>query len=238
MLELLQNAVSAPNFFLTLLLVLILVFWLSVIIGALDMKSIDSDFDVSKDIPMKDIPIKDLPAKDIPIEHIGAKEPGESIGVFLGLLRFFNFGYVPLMVVLSVLILSMWSISMLTNHPGSWVNPYNAYWVALLLSIPNIIVSLFITKIVTQPLVPIFRKLNTSERPLDYTGKMGFMTIGINKSEVGQVRVMINNSDVVLRVKTPDGSELKKGDKVLIIEEIPNEKCFIVQKIDLLPPKD
>lgn len=234
MLELWENAISAPNVFLTAMLSLVLLYWLSVIVGALDMKSLDIDVDVDADIDAGgDLGNKTLPLPDknvtIPDKNVGA---GDGGGIFLGLLRFFNFGRVPFMVVLSILFLSLWSLSMVVNHPGSWLNPGNAYWLACLYSLPLLVASLFITKALTQPLVPLFRKLDTEQRPIDFTGKMGRLTLPLPPNQIGQVRLMVEQSDVVLRVKTQGDQALQKGDKVLIIEELKDEKCYLVQKID------
>lgn len=221
MLELIENAVSAPNFFLTALLCLVLLYWLSVIVGALDIKSFDSDLHLDKGLGVPDKGVE-VPGKDV---HVGGG------GLFLGLLRFFNFGQLPFMVVISILILTAWALSMMINHPGSLLNPLNAYWLACVYSLPILFVSLFITKLLTQPLIPLFKRLDSTEAPIDFTGKMGQLTVPASASQVGQVRIMVNNSDVLLRVKTADGSELQKGDKVLIIEALSDENCFLVQKI-------
>jgi Protein of unknown function (DUF1449) len=172
MLELLNASFSLSNLLLTSLLGLILLYWASVIAGALDMKSIDVSMD--KDIHFdKDLHIdKDIAVdinKDISIGkdiHTDKEIVGNS-NFFVDFLRFFNFGQVPFMVVLSILVLIMWSVSVYCNNPQSFINPSQSVGLAFLLLIPNLFLSLFITKFLTAPLIPVFRKLDTTKAPLE-----------------------------------------------------------------------
>ena len=224
--ELLAAAFSASNLILTLLFMLVLLYWIIVIVGAIKIDSFD--FDMHHDVPTD---IHHGVHADIGGDvHHDIPQGGGSW--FFGMLRFFNFGRVPFMVVMSILILSIWSISMACNHDGSWLNPYNSFLLACLYFIPNVIVSAFVMKFLSTPLIPVFDKLDTHEKALHYEGYTGTLTTPIQETGVGQAKLFINNSSIMVSVKTKDGQPLEKGDKIVILQEIPEEKYYIVEKSD------
>lgn len=236
MLELLNASFSLSNLLLTSLLGLILLYWASVIAGALDMKSIDVSMD--KDIHFdKDLHIDKgiIVDKHIPIGkdiHTDKELVAES-NFLVDFLRFFNFGQVPFMVVLSILVLIMWSVSVYCNNPQSFINPSQSVGLAFLLLVPNLFLSLFITKFLTAPLIPVFRKLDTTKAPLEYTGKTGILAMGMESDEIGQVKIRIEQAESVVRVRSADGRKLEKGEEVIIIDRLANG-TYLVQKLDKL----
>lgn len=222
--ELISTAIAPANLLLTILLGVIVLYWLTVIIGALDMDSFDVDIDAHVHAGM-DI------HHDVHVDATHTHELPHG-GFFFGILRFFNFGQVPFMVVLSILLLCMWSLSIYCNNPQSIINPSESVLWAMLLLVPNLVISLFLTKLLTAPLVPLFKKLDTHAAPIDYVGKMGTLTLPADDKNMGQARIEINHDVMLISVKSADGTPLAKGDKILIIEELSNDKIYIVQKVD------
>jgi hypothetical protein len=235
--ELFTAATAPSNLLLTILLMLITFYWLTVIIGAIGMDAIDLDLDLDADVDIDvdiDVDVDVDVDADIDPSLLGgqkalAKKPSNF---FIRILAFFNFGRIPFMILCSILVLLLWSISVYCNHETSWLNPANSVSVAALWFIPNLIISLFATKIITTPLVPIFAKLNTAEKELVFNGKVGTLMTGIQDSEKGQLKIDIDGSVVSLTVKSNEGKTIKKGEKVVIIDQIEEGKSFIVQKIN------
>ncbi|WMX17419.1 MULTISPECIES: OB-fold-containig protein [unclassified Aureispira] len=234
--ELITAAFSTSNLFLTLLLGLVTLYWLSVIVGAIGMDSLDFDLDLDADIDVDvDVDVDADIAADVDAD---ADTDTTSVGsagggsLFLGTLRFFNFGRVPFMVLLSTIILCLWSISIYCNHDASWINPGNSTSMAAVLFFPNLIISLLFSKLLTAPLVPIFAKLNTAEKALVIDGKVGTLMTSIKEEETGQLKIDINGSIVSLSVQSNDGKAIQKGEKVVVIEKMDNGKAYIVQKIE------
>ena len=131
------------------------------------------------------------------------------------------------MVIISFLVLSMWVMSILLNH---YAGDGSLGFAALML-IPNLAVSLLVTKIVTSPLVPVFESLSTSEEPVDYIGLVCTMLLSASPDDLGQAEVTVNGSSLLVSVKA-DREEIKKGEKVLIVQENKEKSYFIVQKIE------
>ena len=214
MTELFQAALSAENIIYTLLLVLVLLYWLSVIAGGLDMNSFDVDLDVDADLDL-----------DVDADVDGA---GGSSGWLVGILHFFNFGKLPTMVILSFAILFAWMINVLLNHylgGGSLI-------FALMLMLPNLLISLLLTKVITIPLIPIFQQLNTPEEDVDFVGMLCKLTVSANQTKKGQAEVIHKDRSLLIYVKVDkdDVDVINKGEEALILRPSKDASYFLIRK--------
>ena len=145
-----------------------------------------------------------------------------AAALWISLLRFFNVGDVPLMVLVSVLVFTMWTIAILGNH---YFNPDMDTTRSLILVIPNLVLSLLVTKVVTTPIRHLFRHANAGvEAPLQMVGKTCIVTTGEVTSKFGQAEIAREGSPVTINVCCPDGQVLKKGDEAVITEHIAEKK--------------
>lgn len=216
MTELFQAALSAPNIIYTLLLVIMLLYWLSVIAGGLDMNAFDIDLDVDADVDL------DL---DVDANVDGG---GGTSGWLAGALHFFNFGKLPSMVIFSFVILFLWTINMIMNHylgGGSLV-------FALMLMMPILFISLLFTKVITTPLVPIFQQLNTPEEDVDFVGMNCKLTVTANKTKKGQAEVIHKNRSLLIYVKVDedDVDKINKGEEAVILRPSKDASYFYIRK--------
>src|SRR5210317_86724 len=104
MIELMQLALSPINMVFTMLLISIVVYWLTVILGVLDADLFDVD----------------VPDMDADVDMDADIDANLDTGVTWGVLHWFYVGEVPVMVLLSIFILSLWAIAILGNH---YLNP-------------------------------------------------------------------------------------------------------------------
>lgn len=213
--ELFQAALSPANIVFTSLLVLVLFYWLTVMIGIFDLGSFDIDIDVDADI-------------DTDIET--DTDLAGQAGWFAGALHFFNFGRLPFMVVITFLVLSMWAFSILVNY--YWGNGTFAFSAATFF--PNLFVSLVLTKVITSPLVPIFEKLDGSVDPVDYIGKTCTLLLPASTTQMGQAEVLVDDSPLLINVKVDReyGNPILKGELALILEESADGNYYIIEKIN------
>ena len=209
--ELIQVAFSPVNIVYTFLLILVVVYWLSIIIGVLDFGSFDLDFDIEADVDV-----------DTDIEVSGA-------GALAGFLHFFNFGKLPFMILMSFVILSSWSISVLMNH--YFGNDSILFPIAL--AAPNIFISLCFAKVITLPLIPVFKNLDTSATPVDYIGMTGKLLMPASSSKMGQAEVLLEDSPLLINVKleSENAEKLKKGDEIVILRKKKNQQYYIIKKL-------
>ena len=210
--ELIQLALHPFNIVYTMLLMITVLYWLTVIIGVLDINALDIDFDLDVD--------SDL--------DFDADSEMSSTGGIGGVLQFFNFGKLPFMLIMSVLTLSTWTISMLaTYHLGGTTG------FALAMIFPNLFVSLLITKVATRPLIPVFQRLDSGVEPVDYIGKTGKLTIPASTEKIGQVEVIVDESPLLVNVvlASQQGEDMRKGDEVVILGRSEEQSCYLIEKL-------
>lgn len=212
MYDLIQLATSPSNIIYTILLVVIVFYWLSVIIGALDVSSFDIDIDTDLDIDT-----------DVDIDADADMETG---GVWLNALRFFNLGKLPFMIIMTFTVLFSWTINMLISHYLG--NTSIVFGLALLF--PTLFISLCLTKLITSPLIPLFANLDGGEKDVDYIGLTCTIRLDASTSAVGQAEVYFNNNSLLINIKaSEDTPVLTKGEEAIIIAK--ENDCFIAKRI-------
>ena len=214
--ELIQIAFSPINLVYTFLLVLVVLYWLLIIIGAMDFGSFDIDFDLDADV-------------DVDVEvDVDADVSSGSAGNLAGVLHFFNFGKLPFMVIMSFVVLSCWTMSVLANYyfgGGSTL-------FALALIFPNLFVGLCLTKMITTPLIPVFEKMESGIEPVDYMGMTCKIVLAATASKMGQAEVLIDSSPLLVNVKLESENldTLEKGVEAIILRKEKNKPYYIIKK--------
>ncbi|MEO0331533.1 MAG: hypothetical protein AAF223_07590 [Bacteroidota bacterium] len=205
--ELFTAAAAAPNLIPTLLLAFVMIYWLVVLVGAIDIDSLDVDVDLDTDV------------------DVDADVDGDLSGSGLnGVLAFFNLGQVPLMVFLTFWILPVWVLTVL----GNYYLGNSSFLIGLLVLLPSLIVGLFIAKVLTNPLAKVFGKLN-QESNETVIGKICTITSQASHQRVGQARVKTAGAPLLLNVKTYEGVALQRGDTAMIIEQQEGRNIYFIE---------
>jgi len=212
MLELFNVAILPLNLPFTILLLLIILYWLSVIIGALDLSFLDFDLDVETDT-------------DVDVE--GDVNISSTAGLHFKLLRFVNLAYIPLMVIVSIFGISLWIGAILANY---YFNPIMSPMIGLLIFIINFISAIFVTKIFTTPLKPLFKSLNLSASKTEIVGSLCTLKFNLEIGQMGQAEVEIGGAPVLINVKVEKDPKLLKGDKALVIMKSENKEYYIIEE--------
>ncbi|GAF04465.1 OB-fold-containig protein [Saccharicrinis fermentans] len=206
--ETFNAAFSMMNIIPTSLLLLVLVYWLTVIVGVFNVDSfdIDADADIDADV--------DISATD-------------SILWVNSALSFFNLGKIPLMLILSFFSLSLWVISMLMNYH---LND-DSFLLSIVYLIPNIFVSAFVTKFLTRPFVKLFKKADSDiESNKKLTGKLCIVTLDATHNKMGQAEIKIDGSSFMINVmSTEEQYSLLKGDQCLVIDYLSEQKIYLIE---------
>lgn len=243
--ELIDATFSAVNLIPTILFGLIIVYWIFVVIGALDINLFDFSVD-SGDVGLDtDVDVNvgaetevDLDAEveadmDSDMESEMATQGQVEGGVAMSLnsiLSFFNLGKVPFMILMSFFTLSLWVISISINY--LLIN--QSVLISLLFLIPNIIVSLFVAKLLTTPFAIIYtRMLKNSVDTFKYQGKICTMLMNASDTKIGQGEIEYNGSIIRVNVITKKGVEIKKNETGLIINRIKEKNCYLVEPYKL-----
>lgn len=228
--ELIQIAFHPSNLLYTILLMVVLVYWLTVFLGLLDLEFLDIDMDLDIDVDM-DLDV-DL---DLDVDADMDLDSDTDVDVnggswFLKGMSFFNLGKIPFMVFLSFLSLSMWAIAMFATEAFSSILP----WIGLIILLPNFLVSLFITKVVTWPMLPIFKALNKeASTNKELVGKVAILKMDAYPSKRSQAELQANGHTFLLNVRSEDENILKKGTKVLLVEYRTDPTEFLITQFEV-----
>ena len=206
--ELLDAAVSPANIIITSLTVFVLLYWVIVIIGLIDLDALDFDVDVDMDADA-----------DVDVE-------GASVDWFNSVLQFFNLGRIPLMIFLTFWIIPTWAFSIMVNHTlGN-----SSFLIGLAVLGAGLFVSLFLAKILTIPFVRLFDKLEREEL-IDQTliGKMCIVTIPASDIKTGQATVKTSGAPHLLNVRTPKGIVMERGASGLVLEYQKELNIYLIE---------
>jgi len=206
--ELLDAAFAIVNLPFTILLGLVFVYWITVIIGALDMDFLNIDVDADVDI--------DADA-----------DVSASNGALMTALSFLNVGHVPFMVVFSILMLCLWIGSILANY---YFNSSYSIITAMVIFMFNMIGAVFITKLATTPLKKFFQSLNQEAKPVSLIGKLCTITIEADSERMGQAEVVIQDAHILVNVKTVDNKTIKKGQRAVIFDRSKDESYYLIEE--------
>jgi hypothetical protein len=206
MTELLELAFSPINVIFTVLLISIVLYWITVILGIFDAELFNIDlpdpgleFDMDADV--------DLDAEtDVDLDT----------GVIWGVANWFYVGEVPVMVLASIFILSLWTGAMLGNY---YLNPEGTWGRAVLVFSVNWVLGLLVVKIVGAPLRPLYALMNRdyNAAPKVMGNRCRVITTKVAAAHLGQAEVTTKGAPLVLNVKAQEGHEFKKDDTAVIV---------------------
>lgn len=210
MFELFQASISQNQILLTFALGLVVVYWLMVIIGVLDLDT--------------DIPDVHLDTDGI----VDLSHDASSGSVWLSTSRAFGFSKIPIVVWASFLILFLWFISLVLNQ---YWNPQATTTRALALLIPNFFISAIITKIVTIPVAKLFSAMSESDPEAEEVlGRTGTVTTMEADESYGQVEIICKGAPLLINVRTRPGDvALKKGTSVTLIAAGPDHNFYYIE---------
>jgi len=203
--EFLHIAFTPVNTVLSVLLILAVIYWIFTIITGLDIDiGFDADFDA-----------------DAPDGHVHVPDDPSS---WIQFLKFLNLDIVPVTYFLTISLLFTWLTSF---YIEVFISP--AFWLAAVLVIPSLIISILITKIILKPLNPFFKEINhKGEKAHDFLGREGRMKSTIHGAKTGILEVFIGSDPMTLMVKSKNGERIEHGTKVIIVDEDPQKKFYYV----------
>jgi hypothetical protein len=209
MTELLQAAIFPPNLLPSGLLVFVLLYWLTVLLGLLDMKTVDLSIDSHGHAHFD--------------SHTG--HDGLGTGWLNGALAFFNLGRIPLMIFLSFVFLPLWAGSILANY----YTGNTSLLLGLVFLLPLFVGSLFIAKFLTLPFVKLFSALEKDhDGGAVVIGKICTVLLPTTVDRLGQAAVQIDGAPLMLNVRSIN-APLSKGETALVIDFDAQRKCYLIE---------
>ncbi len=218
--ELISEAFRLVNFPFTVLIILVTLYWLLVMFGMVSGDhGVDGAGEVGHDLDAD----ADLDAEHHVEGHHSGHHDGPSL--WTSALKFVNLGEVPVMVVLSILVLSSWTFSMVANR----------YWtggsslLALVFLVANFVVTIFVTRYVTMPLKPLFRAINKQyDKPVEIVGMHCKILTSEANGEFGQGEITTEGAPLLINVRVLNNETLRRGDLAVVVREDKENRIFYI----------
>lgn len=225
---------SEANFLPTMMLIVVVLYWMLMIFGVVGMDMFDIDVDVDTDLGM------DLDAGIDGSFETGDGHHGEAstvagsttTGSQSFLKEAFDFFYlsdVPIVIVGSAFAFSFWVSSLISN---GMFNPALSFNVSLIWLIPNLVIALVSMRIMMMPMARILRK----SAPEDFTrskmiGVVGRVVSRQVTDKFGEIEVREpDGTEVILNACVAKGKKsLSKGDAAKIVSYNHDQGTFLVE---------
>ncbi len=221
--ELLEFSSTGPIVFYTILLCISMLYWVMVIVGAMDLGSFDLDLDLDMDV---DVDIDVDVDMDVDVDaDVDAAGSGGSL--LMGSLSFFNFGKVPFMVIFSFTSFIMWLLVVVINFKYS----DGSIWFPLVIAIPILFLGLIVTKIITTPLIGLFAALRRGDaKVIDFVGLTGEVVTSTSANTIGQLEIMVEQNHIRLYIKAEENQKgiIERDTKVVIVRVDEDDKDLYI----------
>ena len=210
--EFLKECFMTVNLPVTVMLLTVLGYWLMVIVGVLGLDALDLDFGADADVDV------DLDA-DVDADIDG--------GWFGSAVEFLYLGDVPVVIVGSFFVVFMWISTLLSNH---YLNEQHSILVMAIWLIPNVIVSLLLTRAAIMPFATMFKNYDKTDFTREnMVGKIGIVKTSEVTSEFGQIEIQQAGPPMVINVRTQPGTRLRQGDAAKIVSFNDMNDTFLVE---------
>lgn len=230
---------SFPTVVFSVGLVAALLYWLMVIVGAMDIEVLDFG-DGLLDGAMEGLD-GSLDAADGALEGAteGAAEAADgavdatagALTPILFIANIFRVGRVPLTLSLSAFVLWGWIVGFVLTWlyqgaPG--FIPHLAF--SLLALLATVVIASALTNVSVRPLEPIFRAAHARERS-SLLGEECVVTTGRVDSHFGQASAHLGSDDLLFQVRCDADNPLRRGDTALIVHWDDARHAFVVEPL-------
>ncbi|PWQ98093.1 hypothetical protein [Leucothrix arctica] len=190
--EFITGIFTFPTVFFSGLLVLVLFYWLTAVLGVSSFETAEGDVALDTDLDVSDTSFS-----------------------IANLLSKFRLDGIPITISLSFIILASWVLSFLAVYfiypviPQGWIQIAVGFWILLLVPV----LSATIVSPLLQPLKPIFKK-TPEKRAVDLVGQYVTVRSGKVTATVGEAVFHDGGAGLILKIRCPEENEIKRGDSV------------------------
>jgi hypothetical protein len=234
--ELVEASLQFPTVVFSIVLGIVLVYWVFVLLGALDIDLFGGDVDVSGAAKGIGDVLTGGAKGGAEAFHADAHAGGDADadvdggGLWHGL----GLGEVPVTISVSLIVVLSWAGSLLVMHyiAGS------AGWQRAVVLVVAIVIALPIAALLVRPLAPVFA-VKEAKSNADYIGHGCTITTGSVDDNFGQATVFDGGTVLVIQVRCEQRGKLARGDKALIIDFDQARQAYVVEpSADMLAASD
>lgn len=241
--DFLAASLSFPTVVFTVLLLIALLYWVLVIVGALglDMLDLDQGHDGAGHGP------------DVGVDH-GADHggdggdgdaghdgdahhghSGEGLGLLPTMLWVLKLNSVPMTIVLTMVFFWSWLACHLAMH---YVVGYEAHWIAEVgLFAGALLLSLPLSSVTVRPLAPLFRT-HPGQRRAALLGKVVDVDTSYVDDKFGVAKVDDGGAGLLVQIRCDPPNPLTRGQRALVVSYDEAREVYEVTPIDDLIPSD
>ena len=225
--EFLNIVLSMPTVVFTILMGFMGLYWVTVIMGAVDIDLFDLDADLGADVDL-DVEL------DADVE-VDLEAPSGSAGIFVSLLSALGLVGVPLTISVSILVLYNWAMSFLMAYAlGAGKAPVGTL-VGLGIMAASMVGSLLVTSVTIRPLRPLFQSKRGARAGRALVGMSVKVTSGSVTPAFGRAEGALEGSVVNFSIRCDDEhNQLKKGSEALIIRYDELTHIYYVEPLDAM----
>lgn len=210
MIDFINEAFQWVNLPATCLLLVCLLYWTLVMIGAIGVDAFDLDFDADADIGDVD------------------GDFDSNAGGFSSVAEFLHLQEVPIVIVGSVFALLFWAASFFGNH---LLNPTHNRIIGLGVLSVNVPICLLLTRAMIGPFADGFKPQEVDKVREQMIGLVGEVTTSEVTPEFGQVSIKLNGPELVINARSESASQtLRKGDAAKILAYDYEKDTYTVQR--------
>lgn len=154
---------------------------------------------------------------------------GDSVGdksMLQKAMDYVNIGKVPFMVVYSMFKFLAWIITLVSSIAlglAGWG------WKSVFILLPVFLVAFFITRYATKPLVKVYNAMGyNGEEAQEMMGRVARMRSTIAGDTIGAAELVIQGDVLRVNVKSKTGETLAYDTEVMISDESPDKKYYLV----------
>jgi hypothetical protein len=229
--EVLVESLSFPTVVFTVLLGVVVVYWLLVILGALGMDMFDADHGHGEPghVHVGDGDLGDGGQ----VSHGDGSHTGHDAGIFGTLLGTLKLDAVPTTVVVSLIVFWGWLVTHFASHfvAGSHASGITEF----LLLVVAFVIAVLLTSFAIRPLAPLFRTHPAARRSA-LVGKVVTIDTSRVDDAFGMARAEDGGAGLIVQVRCAAGNSLGRGHRALVVSFDEAREVYEVTPLgDILP---
>lgn len=232
--EFLQIALSFPTIIFSGMLIGVVLYWLMVILGAVDLELLEFDIDLETDFDLNMDVDMDVDAGLDADADVDVEAPGS--GFLRAIMAAIGLGTVPVTIIASIVTLASWLLCFTAIY---FLGPVlgTSIFAGLAVVAISFVLSLPITSIFTHPLKSVF-KLHTHTGGHTLVGKLCMVTSGSVTDSFGQAEVDDGGAGLIVSIRCDNPEALARGSRALLIDYDDERDIFFVEPYDNLLEDD
>ena len=221
---------SSVNLPLSVLVIVLLVYWMVTLISGIDFDldfdvDIDVDIDINPGIEGGSADFHEVSNTELNKEDVVGRRR-RPLAWWQVVLIYFNFVGLPFMFTFTSWIFIWWIFTATVTVITESIN--NSF--GFLLMLIGFFPSLIITKIVTTPFKVFFKNLNQhGDLPIDVLGRVGVCLSNIKDNKLGSAEVKTEGTHLSINIRSLDGAPIGYKERILIIKQSQDKSFYYAQ---------